>query len=425
MEGEERRGPERKTRYGMRDASEVRTHKLYYDDAYIREFDAEVLSFDAERGDLVLKETAFFPEEGGQSADTGEIGGIRVMDVQIRDGEIHHFLDPEAIRRGTAGAAAGPEGQSAPDLRAFGRGKTVHGILDWDRRFSNMQQHSAEHIVSGLVHSLYGYENVGFHLSDREVTLDFSGILSADDLLRTERAANGAVWNNIASEIRMTTREERENLEYRSKLDLMGNVRIVTYPGYDACACCAPHVRRTGEIGLIKLTGAVRYKGGVRVSILAGGRALALFEHDHDIVTRTAEYLTTSPDEIYPSVVRVKEENRRLAASVKEAAERALLSEAGKLDPDSENVCLFTEGADMNAARAAVSAMMKAHPGFCAVFSGNDRDGYTFVIGSRTGDARKLCGVLREKLGARGGGKPAMAQGSVRASEKAVRELMP
>ena len=384
----------------MRDASGIRTGKLYEEDAYAREFEAEVIR--AEGRELVLDRTLFFPEEGGQSPDRGEIGGVRVLDVQIRDGEILHTMER---------------------ADAFSPGERVRGRIDWEERFSNMQQHSGEHLFSGAVFRRYGFSNVGFHLSGKEVTLDFDGEIPAEDLPEIVREVNGAIWADIPSQVLVTTPAEREGLAYRSKLDLPGEVRIVVFPGVDACACCAPHVRRTGEIGFLMVTGMIRWKSGVRVSILCGDRALRQVTEEHRIVTETARYLSTAPSEIYAQTVKAREENRRLRGALSQVSGELLLVKAEAL-PEDEDAWLFAEGADAADLRTAVNGMMERRRGFCGAFSGSDGEGYSFVIGSAEKDAREVMRILKEKLGARGGGKPGMVQGSVQAAESGIRRAL-
>ncbi|MBQ6376508.1 MAG: alanyl-tRNA editing protein [Lachnospiraceae bacterium] len=390
----------------MRDANEIRTRRLYDGDAYASEFDAVVLAADG--NDIVLDQTLFFPEEGGQCPDRGVLmkegrqeTAFSVTDVRIRDGEIHHLIR---------------------ETGAFAAGDRVHGKIDWNFRFSNMQQHSGEHLFSGIVHRRYGFDNVGFHLSGKEVTLDFNGVIPGEDIPSIEEEIAEVIFADLPSEVRVTTPEEREKLSYRSKLDLPGDVRIVIYPGVDACACCAPHVRRTGEIGLLTVTGMINWKGGVRVSILCGMRAFRYLAEEHRILTRTARYLTTSPSEVYAQTVRLKEENRTLMSSLRETGEQLLLIKAGALPPE-DDVVLFSTGTDQQTARGAVNAMMAERSGICAVFSGSDEEGYTFLIGSAHADTRVVCKKLREKLGAKGGGKKEMVEGKVHAKEEEIRAV--
>lgn len=384
----------------MLDSSTVKTGKIYYEDAYRVSFSAKVLSIEGK--DVVLDETAFFPEEGGQSPDKGVLGGLTVTDVQIKDGYIHHMLAEEP---------------------SFAEGDTVSGTIDWAHRFSNMQQHSGEHLYSGIIHSTFGYDNVGFHLSDSEVTLDFNGMLTMEEALAAEKRANEAITANIPSEINFLCGEEAKEAVYRSKLELTGPIRVVSFPGIDACACCAPHVRRTGEIGLLKVVSVMKWRTGVRVSILCGARATALFDREHENLMQTARFLTTSADEVYNMTVKGRRENENLRAALKKAVSEVMRLKVEAIPAGSGNVCIFEENLDGNAMRETVNALVLKRGGFCGVFSGNDADGWNFVIGIKNGDARTMCGNLREHFGARGGGRPEMVQGSIKASQKEIANL--
>ena len=384
----------------MLDSSTVKTGKIYYEDAYRVSFSAKVLSVEGK--DVVLDETAFFPEEGGQSPDRGSLSGVTVVDVQIKDGYIHHILAKEPT---------------------FAEGDTVFGEIDWEHRFSNMQQHSGEHLFSGVVCGTYGYDNVGFHLSDSEVTLDFSGSLTMEEALIAEKRVNEAIAANIPSKIDFLVGEDIEKASYRSKLALAGPVRVVSFPGIDACACCAPHVKRTGEIGLLKVVSVMKWRTGVRVSILCGSRALAIFDREHESLTRTARFLTTSADEVYNMTVKALKENETLRAALKKAVSEVMHLKVEAVPEGDGNVCLFEENLDGAAMREAVNALVMKRGGFSGVFSGSDDAGWNFVIGTQNGDARVMCAALRDGFGARGGGRPEMVQGSVKASQKEIANL--
>ncbi len=384
----------------MLDSSTVKTGKIYYEDAYRVSFSARVLSVEGK--DVVLDETAFFPEEGGQSPDRGSLSGVTVVDVQIKDGYIHHILAKEPT---------------------FAEGDTVFGEIDWEHRFSNMQQHSGEHLFSGVVCGTFGYDNVGFHLSDSEVTLDFSGSLTMEEALMAEKRVNEAIAANIPSKIDFLVGEDIEKASYRSKLALAGPVRVVSFPGIDACACCAPHVKRTGEIGLLKVVSVMKWRTGVRVSILCGSRALALFDREHESLMRTARFLTTSADEVYNMTVKARKENETLRAALKKAISEVMRLKVEAVPEGDGNVCLFEENLDGAAMREAVNALVMKRGGFSGVFSGSDDAGWNFVIGTQNGDARVMCAALRDGFGARGGGRPEMVQGSVKASQKEIANL--
>ena len=406
----------------MLDANHVKTGKIYYEDAYAASFTAVVVS--AEGNDIVLDRTAFFPEEGGQSADTGTLAGLEVVDVRIRDGLIHHIVKTEKNEpeSGDAGenrdTVTNPEGAAEGSVGLLSPGDTVSGTIDWERRFSNMQQHSGEHLFSGITHRKYGYDNVGFHLSDREVTLDFSGVIPPEGLAEIEEEVNRAVTANIESVIMTVSGEESRKIDYRSKLDLPGEIRIVTFPGVDACACCAPHVRRTGEIGLLKVISCVAYKGGSRVSILCGARAFRYLAEEHRILTGIANEMTTSVGEVTASYHRMRDEIRDLKEKKLSMNRRLLLLEAERIPADERNAVIFEEEADARAVRETVLGLAEKRTGYAAVFTGNDGDGYSYIIAGGNGaDARSAASLLREKFGARGGGKPEMVQGFVHAKE--------
>lgn len=439
----------------MFDAGNVTTRKLYYENAYLRKFTGKVLSF--EQNDVVLDQTAFFPEEGGQSPDHGYLEGFYVKDVQIRDGQIHHYLDllkrksvtssgdpdanfeecePTDKKQGDGSAAsqdndiltseevsANIEENRKEAGKIFREGTEVHGEIAWDERYSNMQMHSGEHIFSGLVYKKFGYDNIGFHLSPHEMTLDFGGPIPENALYEIETEANRAVFENVKTQIVFPTKEEREKMTYRSKLDLEGEVRIVIFPGYDACACCAPHVRSTAEIGLIKAVSIQNWKQGVRISLVCGRRAFEMLRKEHEIVRRTAGFLSAAEDELYDLTVRAREDNISLKSSVKDLGRRLLQAEAQGIPMEAENAVIFEKDIDSKAARDAVNMMMERHRGYCGVFLGSDKKGWNYIIGSKEKNCREINDTLRKNYGARGGGKPEMVQGSVQAEKNLLEKL--
>lgn len=386
------------------------TVKLYDEDAYRTEFSATVLSCREVTEDksgrnglyaVILDRTVFFPEEGGQTPDTGRLGGIDVADVQIKGGLITHYL-------------------KAP----IEEGSEVLGEIDFAHRFSNMQQHTGEHIFSGIVHERYGYENVGFHLSDNVVTFDFNGVLSFEQISEIEREVNSAIYKNVEVKAYYPSKEELAALNYRSKKELSGDVRIVEIPGYDRCACCAPHVHRTGEIGMLKVMSLQNYKGGVRVSVLCGYRALAAFSAKIGTVSTLMNELTTAEDRLDEAVIRIRQENYALRQELSALRLESLMNKASQIPAEQKNVLLFAEGLDGDTMRNAVNELVKAHEGVCGVFSGADEQGYNFVIGSRSADCRETAKLMREKLSAKGGGSAAMIQGSVVRTRAEIMQIL-
>lgn len=398
--------------------SMTETIKLYDMDAYATEFEADIISCEPNKADdkhfdIILNQTLFFPEEGGQSPDMGILGGYRVVDVQIKNGVITHTVDT------SAGECC--EVEKEAELAA---GVHVQGKIDWRHRFYNMQQHSGEHIFSGIVHSRFGFENVGFHLSDSVVTMDFSGVISPEDIAEVEHEVNVAISKNIPIEVTYPSRDELAQLEYRSKIEIEGQVRIVTVPGYDVCACCAPHVKRTGEIGMLKVMNYQNYKGGVRVSILCGFRALEAFRQKCDIISELMGIFTTNQEALVDNVTKLKAVNQSLKSELGTAKSALLDYKVAELPTDTDNAVLFECGIDTNTARNCVNGLMEKYSGFSAFFMGNDEDGYSFIIGSKNADCNAVAAALRNKLGARGGGKPVMVQGSVKAAKSEIEEVL-
>lgn len=419
------------------------TKKLYDIHPYEKTFFAEVLSCrKGERShqgqfDIILDQTLFFPEEGGQTPDLGllapaavpatcsadalssnqkqapshneptsseQVFGLKavnsfdqvnVLDVKIKSGIIHHFCDsPLAV------------------------GAHIQGTIDWERRYDNMQNHSGEHIFSGLVHSAFGYENVGFHLSERTCSMDYNGPLAQKDIDRIELLANRVICGNRAIDCSYPSAQVLKQLDYRSKKELSGPVRIVTIPGCDVCACCAPHVRRTGEIGLLKVLRAQSYKGGTRLLIACGTRALLDFRRKQSALEEVSHLLSSPQEEAAETLTKKLAEFSSLKDALHEASARLLEYDMAGLDPSAANVCLFENGIDPIRLRNAVNRMTARHKGYCATFNGSDADGYSYILSVADGDARILNEQLREHFSARGGGSAAMCQGSLRASRR-------
>lgn len=384
-----------------------KTIRLYDADAYQTEFEATVLDCEeVEKKDgkvyqVWLDQTLFFPEEGGQSPDMGTIDGVEVLDVQIKNEVITHTL-------------------AAP----LTVGTTVKGVVDWKHRFYNMQQHSGEHIFSGIVHNRFGYDNVGFHLSDSIVTMDFNGVITPEEITEIEEKVNQAIIENIPVEVSYPSKEELKELDYRSKIEIEGQVRIVTIPGYDVCACCAPHVRRTGEIGSLKVMNVQSYKGGVRVSILCGFRALDAFRQKADIITELMAEFSTSQDAILDNVKKLKGANQTMKNQLAAAKQELMEYKVSAIPEDSENAILFEADLETPVVRGVVNGLVEKFAGISAVFVGNDENGYQFIVGSKNKDCRQIAATLREKLSARGGGSDKMIQGSVAATQLQIEELL-
>ena len=377
-----------------------KTHRLYDEDGYATEFTAQVLSCEETKEHLfcvVLDQTLFFPEAGGQSPDKGTLDGVPVCDVQISDEVILHTLEaPLTV------------------------GSYVEGVIDWEHRFSNMQQHSGEHLFSGMVFREFGYHNVGFHLSDQIVTMDFDGVLSEEDIERLEWQVNEAIVKNVPIVVTYPSDEERKALSYRSKTEIEGQVRIVTIEGYDVCACCAPHVKRTGEIGFFKVMQVQNHKGGVRISILCGFRGLQAFREKQKVVSELTALLTTGQDKLPESVARLLATQQTLSGQLFHVRQELLQMKLEQIPTTTEHVILFEENVDKAVAQKAVNQLAREHGGFCGFFIGTDGNGYRYLLSSQSMDCRKTADLLRERLCAKGGGSEAMIQGSVSATKEQI-----
>lgn len=375
---------------------------LYEQDPYLARFSARVLT--CEQGkqgfDITLDQTAFYPEGGGQPYDTGRLGGVRVLQVHQRDGQVVHTCD-----------------------RPLPVGSTVEGELDWPRRFDLMQQHSGEHIVSGIAHAKWGCDNVGFHMGADVITIDFNVELGQAQLRELEEAANRYIWQDRPVQVTYPTPEELETLEYRSKKALTGQVRIVTFPGADTCACCGTHVSSAGQIGLVKLLSVQKFREGVRIELVCGGRALAylsrVMEQNHQI----SNLLSAKPLETAAAARRLLEENAALKSRLIET-EQARFAALAEERAGAGDTTLFESGLSPDALRRLCDAVLQRCGGRCACFAGADGQGYKYAIGQKGGDLRPLTRALNQALNGRGGGKPDFVQGSLQASRAEIEAFL-
>ena len=377
------------------------TEKLFYQDSHRTEFTAKVISCEEAKDEyrVVLDQTVFFPEGGGQYADTGMLGDTEVTDVHEKDDVIYHTT-------------------KAP-LEA---GSEVNGKINWDERFEKMQQHTGEHIVSGIVHERFGYNNVGFHLGSDYCTMDFDGPISKEQLKEIEAAANEAVYQDLEIKILYPSKDELKDLDYRSKIEIEGQVRIVEIPGYDVCACCAPHVKTTGEIGAIKLVSMVNYKGGERITMLCGRRAMRDYEKKDSMTKEISALLCAKEYEVAEAVVRLKDEQNRMKSQLAEMQQKLLEYRVAEIAVDQKIVTVFDSTLSGNLPREMMNKLLDKGAEICAVFAGTDEEGYRYVIGSRSEDVRPLSKMLNTTFQGRGGGKPEMVQGSVKGTRTEIEE---
>ena len=377
------------------------TELLYYNSAYISKFSAIVLSCEA-AGDvfhITLDKTAFFPESGGQYSDTGRIADARVFDVKIEDGVVFHITDTPL------------------DV-----GKTYDCLIDFDKRFEKMQCHTAEHIVSGLIHKHFGYDNVGFHLGEDDVTLDISAPLDREALDFIETLANRAVFENIEIVTEELSDEEVSGRSYRSKLEFTDSVRVVTVPGYDACACCAPHVLRTGEIGIIKLLDFYSYKGGVRIHMTAGRRALADYRARYTSVAAISAILSAPQCEVTDAVRQTVERLGVAEYKHKETEQNCARALAEVLLYRDGNRVEYSPVLTPQTLREFANSAVLKTGGILVALCGEEGD-YKYVITSKTRDISALTKKINAALGGKGGGRGEMIQGSFSSKLSEIQEF--
>ena len=377
------------------------TRKLYYEDSHMDRFESTVTGcVQTDRGfEITLEATAFYPEGGGQACDLGQLGGNTVLDVRERGEEVIHLCD-------------GP----------LEIGAKVAGIIDYTRRFDLMQQHTGEHIVSGIIHRRYGYHNVGFHMGVNLVEIDFDGRIPAEDLKEIEREANEALWKNLPVKCWYPAEAELPHVFYRTKKALPWPVRIVEVPGYDSCACCGTHLKFTGEVGIIKLFSEMPVRGGSRIEMACGGRALEVLNRVYEQNRLVSQAFSAKIFETGGAAERM---NGLLTAEKLKVSglQKKLFRITAESYRDTGNVLHIEEGLEPGAVRELADAIGSVCGGTAAVFSGSDDSGYSYCLVSRGDDLRDLGKRMNQALSGRGGGKPGFQQGSVRCDRKAIEEF--
>ena len=376
------------------------TEKLYDKDSHLKEFTGVVLSCEkaGEKYTVTINQTAFFPEGGGQQSDRGYIGDAYISDVQIKNGEILHFAD-----------------------KPLSVGQAYDCKLDFDFRFRNMQNHSGEHIISGIVHRLYGFNNVGFHLG-AEMTMDFDGELTRRQLDEIEDLANKAVYENLPVKAYYPTDEELKSLDYRSKLDLKENVRIVEIKGVDVCACCAPHVKATGEIGIIKILDFEKYKGGVRLLVRCGADALRDYREKYKNALEISNLLSAKQFEVSAAVVRLNEQLSAEKAETAALKKRLIAEKAAGFAPDTDKTAVFENGLDIKELQLLADALCKKAGGIRGAFSGAD-GAFSFAICGEETALGDFFAEFKAAFNTRGGGRNGIRQGTVCADRTEIERL--
>ena len=378
------------------------TEKLYDKDSYLKEFQATVVSCEQKNETtwrITLDKTVFFPEGGGQTGDSGWLNDVKVTDTREKNGVIYH--------------------ETKAPLEV---GTKVAGKIDFAIRFDKMQQHTGEHILSGIVCSTYNYNNVGFHLSSEITTLDFDGELSEEQVRELEIRVNQAIHENIPVQVKFPTKAELAEMDYRSKIEIEGQVRIVEIPGIDRCACCAPHVKTTAEVGLLKIQSCDRHRGGCRLTIVCGMRALKDYQQKQESVGKVSAALSAKPEKIGEAVEHLQEQQAKLREQLNHIQAMYLQGKLDKIHAEDQCICIFEEALDSIAMRNFVNGAMERCDGICGAFIGNDEKGYHYILGSKELDVREISKQLNAKFNGKGGGKPQMVQGSLNGTKKEILE---
>ena len=372
--------------------------KLYEENPYLKTFSGHVVSCQqGKKGyDVILDQTAFYPEGGGQPYDQGILGGVKVLEVHEKEGHVVHTCD-------------GP-------LEVGGQ---VEGTIDWDRRFDHMQQHSGEHIVSGMTCARFHCDNVGFHMGTDLVTIDFNAEITEEEVRQLEQDANRYIWEDHPMVITFPSPEELAVLEYRSKKALTGRVRITNFPGADCCACCGTHVSSSAQVGLVKLLSVQKFREGVRIEMVCGGRAMRYMTEALDQNHQISQMLSAKVFETAPAVKRLLEENAALKSNIMTLQEQRAAGLAQQYAGVGD-VLLFEPGLDANSLRRLCDSVLQSCGGRCVCFSGEDGAGYKYAMGERGSDLRALTKELNSTLNGRGGGKPDFVQGSVQAERQTI-----
>lgn len=378
------------------------TKKLFYEDGYLAKFTATVIKCTpCEKGyEVVLDQTAFYPEGGGQPADTGILGSSKVSYVYEIEDVIVHITD-----------------------QALEVGSKVEGKIDFDRRFDLMQQHSGEHILSGLINKQYGYNNVGFHLASDYVTCDFDGELTKEQVLEIEQSANEAIYKNLEISCIIYDDNAIKEWAYRSKLELKGKIRLVTVPEYDVCACCGIHVKTTGEIGMIKVTNVERHRGGVRITMLCGKRALEDYGKKQEVISKVGQMLSAKPEVITLHLEKIQEELGQV--KLKMASLTAQLFEyksEAYLNTNAPAIFVCEEDLAGDLLRRLCILLTEKTEKMVLVLTGDGKN-FKYALGAKALDVREMNKVLTGAFEGKGGGKSGLCQGNLVGNSEAIRQL--
>jgi alanyl-tRNA synthetase len=376
------------------------TRKLYYEDCHLKTFTAKVISCaETSKGYAVtLDATAFYPEGGGQACDLGTLGGVRVLDVRESGEEVVHLCE-----------------------NMLEVGAVVEGSIHWNRRFDQMQQHTGEHILSGLINANFGYHNVGFHVGKEFMEVDFSGPMTWEQAMELEAKANAAIWANLPIKSWYPSEEELPNVAYRTKKALPWPVRIVEVPGFDRCACCGVHVAHTGEVGLIKILSVAKFHDGVRLGMLCGKRAYDYLSKIFEENRKVSQAFSAKMPETGMAAVRMNEalSAEKFRSSALEKRLFAFLAEQYRGKGD---VAHLEEGLSPAGVRDLADAIAAVCGGRAVVLSGSDGN-FSVCILHPGGDVKDFANAMKQALNGRGGGKPGTFQGTLNTTKAQIKEF--
>lgn len=378
----------------------MNVNELYYQNVYLKEFEASVVScVKGKKGyEIVLDQTAFYPEGGGQLCDQGTLNGIWVKEVKEKD-QIIHYTD-EAIEIGTK----------------------VKGCIDWERRFDHMQNHTGEHILSGVIHQLFGYENVGFHMSDDHILVDYDGMMSEDDVKRVEALSNEIIRRHEKILVTYPSKEELDAMDFRCKKELSGTVRIVDIPGCDVCACCGTHVDNTAEVNLIKVINFEKHKDGIRLELLCGNRALKDYEMKHMQNMHLYQLFSVKPDEVESMVKKVQEEAKQQRFEVNELWKRLLAMRIDQIEPTDFIIECFEESVPKDQLKNFANGLLVKCDTLAVLVP--NRESFNYLVMSKSKPLRALSRELNKALNGKGGGSDEMIQGTFSADKDTIIKVL-
>ncbi len=370
------------------------TEKLYYNDSYLTKFSATVLdciNFNDEFH-IVLDKTAFYPEGGGQPTDTGHFlvnnEKIDVTAVFEKEDIIYHKTEKKL------------------EINSI-----VDGVIDFDRRFDHMQQHTGEHILSGIINTEYGFDNVGFHMGKDEILVDFNGILTKEDIDKIQNLSNEEIF--LDREVLASFPNNLKKFDYRSKKELTGKVRIVMAGNADICACCGTHTRTTGMVGAIIITGFIAYKGGTRISMLCGKRAIDYYTKVNDNLFEINKLLSKNNDTVLEAVKNTLLSNVSLKAELSKIKSK-LFEVLIENICDVDGVILYSYDYLSSSEMQKFIKPLSEKAKICMLVSLQDDNTYKIIISSSEGKAREIGADIATTFNGKGGGSKESFQGFIK-----------